>query len=76
MPFFESNRADLYRELDLLDPVFKHKLRENPSKSLYWMLGGLMEGLSFDEMLTFWIVSGRSINSMYTLAVKSRAGIG
>ena len=35
-----------------------------------------MEGLSFDEMLTFWIVSGRSINSMYTLAVKSMAGIG
>ena len=65
-PFFESNRADLYRELDLLDPVFNHKLRENHSKSLYWMLGGQMEGLSFDEMLTFWIVSGRSINSMYT----------
>ena len=49
-------------------------MRENPSKSLFWMLGGQIEGVSFEEMLDFWIVSGRSINSMYAITVKTRDG--
>ena len=75
-PYFESTRVNLRRELDSLDPVFEGNLRQNPSMSFYWMLGGQMEGLSFEEMFNFWIVTWKSINSMYTTTVKSRVGIG
>ena len=68
-PFFESTRVDLYTELDLLDPIFMQNLRVNLSKSLFWMLGGQIGGLSFDEVIKFWIVSGKYINSMYTISV-------
>ena len=34
-PFFENNRVELYKKIDLLDPIFKRKMGENPSKSLF-----------------------------------------
>ena len=71
-PFFESTRVDLYTELDLLDPIFMQNLRGNPSKSLFWTIGGQMEGLSFDEVIKFWIVSGKSIKLALILCTQLR----
>ena len=72
-PNFEVDREAMFYELGNVNPTFGQKMAEHHSEVLYWMLGGQIDALSFEEMLEFWVTSGRSINCMYTSTVKARS---
>ena len=75
MPNFEGIRRDIYSDFELLNPVFLQKIKEHRSETLFWILG-CIDGLSFDEMLDFWLISGKAIDYMYNRVITGRVGIG
>ena len=75
-PAFESARSEMYVELRTIKQDYAEALNNHPEETLAWLLGGCIDGLTFDEMLPFWMISGNEINKMYREVVQGRSGIG
>ena len=53
--------------------VYSDALDANPEKTFLWVLGGQIEGLYFDEMIDFWLITGNTVNQIYEETIKGRS---
>ena len=51
-PDVEAHRAIMYNEIEKLNPHIVHAMLTNPSRVLYWILGGQIEDITHRETST------------------------
>ena len=66
----------MHEEIRVIKQEYDDALTHHPEETLAWLLGGCIDGLAFDQMLPFWMISGNAINRIYREVVQGRSGIG
>ena len=66
----------LYDKLYNIDEKVKVMISENPHKVFLWLLGGNIEYIDIEVMISFWITAGYEVTRMYRKVTKGRDGIG
>ena len=61
----------IYRECPSMEKIFG----ETPSLVLYYLLGRRVQGITDNEMMCLWCISGYFICKMYEKAISTRVGI-
>ena len=75
-PGFEAQRTTMYDRIDELNPMFTQKIAENPPGTIAWLLGKQMDGVSYKDMMDFWIIAGEAINNMYRQITAHKIDVG
>ena len=75
-PAYDEARRMMYDEIRNIKQEYHDALSINPEDTLSRILGGNINGLDFEQMLAFWVVSGNTVNRIYREVVKGRVGIG
>ena len=70
--FYVDNRTEMYAELRARANDATHRIMDEPQHIFYYLMGQNPEGVSFEDMLDFWLVSGKHINGMYMRALVGR----
>ena len=70
--FYDDNRTEMYTEHRARANDATNRIMNEPQHIFYYLMGQHPEGVSFDDMLDFWLVSGKHINKMYMRALVGR----
>ena len=72
----ELSRTQMLAEIEMYSKSVFDRVREEPTEMYLALLGKSVEDVTFEDMCTFWRISGRWICRMYNRSIKNRSGIG
>ena len=73
---FYKERDEMYNEIYIRCPKTREVFTKNQGQITYYLLGKDIPELNDDEMVTVWIIAGKTICNMYRMTIKERSGIG
>ena len=75
-PRNEVTRTTMINSITDIDGVFRTAFEENPHEVFNWLIGKDIPNISRDLLHKMWLISGKSIDKIYSQICKDRVGIG